>query len=175
MVVIASDIQGPDAAIPWIEKARGEFRALIDRDNVVGKTYRLKYVPVGIFTDEDGRLVRPVGSVNIDDDVLRAELIEWVTTGIIPHVWMARAAENAETDVSGVEEREAEARYYLSRILLESGKRSAAIEELRRAFELDRENWIIRKQLWALENPEVFYKGKVDYAWQKARIAREDV
>ena len=174
MVVIASDIQGPDAAIPWIEKAGGKFRALIDRDNVVGKAYQLKYVPVGIFVDEDGRLVRPVGSVNIEDDALRSELGEWVTTGAIPNEWVASAGDTFPAGDTTGEEREAEARFQLSRILLESGKRSAAIEELKRAFELDRENWIIRKQLWALENPEVFYDGKVDYAWQKDQIARED-
>ncbi len=174
MIVIASDIQGPDVAIPWIEKAGGEFRALIDRDNLVGNAYQLKYVPVGIFVDEDGRLVRPVGSVNIEDDALRGELREWVTTGLIPDEWVAGAGDSVAAGDSTGEEKEADARFQLSRILLESGKRSAAVEELKRAFELDRENWIIRKQLWALENPDVFYDGKVDYAWQKAQIARED-
>lgn len=34
-------------------------------------------------------------------------------------------------------------------------------------WKLDQDNWIIRKQIWALEHPEKFYKGKVDYDWQK--------
>ena len=171
--MIASDIQGPEAAIPWIEKAGGKFRALIDRDNVVGTAYQLKYVPVGIFVDEDGRLVRAVGGVDIRDAELREDLEGWAATGTVPDRWIASSDANPSGD-STAAEKEALARFQLSRILLESGKRRAAVDELKRAFNLDRENWIIRKQLWALENPEVFYDGKVDYVWQKAQIARED-
>ena len=34
-------------------------------------------------------------------------------------------------------------------------------------------NWLIRKQMWAIEAPEAFYDGPVDYAWQKAQQKRE--
>ena len=38
----------------------------------------------------------------------------------------------------------------------------------------DAQNWLIRKQLWAIEHPEAFYDGYVDYAWQKQQIEKEN-
>jgi hypothetical protein len=144
----------------------------------VGNAYQVKYVPLGIFVDEEGRLVRPVGSVNIEDESFRAELVEWITSGRIPKAWIdadaATAATAAGEGLPTAEEQEANARFQLGLTLLEAGKRDEAIAELKRAYKLDRGNWIIRKQLWALENPDAFYRGRVDYAWQKKRIAIED-
>lgn len=34
--------------------------------------------------------------------------------------------------------------------------------------------WLIRKQLWAIETPEAFYEGNVDFEWQKEQMAREE-
>jgi hypothetical protein len=36
--------------------------------------------------------------------------------------------------------------------------------------ELD--NMLVRKQLWAKENPEKFYQGKIDADWQKDKIKK---
>ena len=49
--MIAQDAQGAEVARPWVEKAGGTFRSLLDQENVVGKRYGLKYVPVGILRD----------------------------------------------------------------------------------------------------------------------------
>ena len=29
------------------------------------------------------------------------------------------------------------------------------------------QNWIIHKQIWAVEHPDKFYDGNVDFGWQK--------
>ena len=42
-----------------------------------------------------------------------------------------------------------------------------ALEELNLAFDLDPENWLIRKQRWAIENPDKFYNGDIDTKWQR--------
>ena len=172
MVVIAQDAQGAGVAKPWVEKAGGTYRALLDQHNVVGKAYNLKYVPVGILVDEDGRLVRSVSSVNIDRDSFRQALEAWVTTGAIPKAWVDEDTQLAPRDLTP-EEAEADARFQLAIVLLEQGKKAEAIAELKKAFRLDPENWLIRKQLWAIETPEAFYEGAVDYTWQKAQMARE--
>ena len=72
------------------------------------------------------------------------------------------------------DEREADAKFQHAIALLKQGKREDAIAELKRAFVLDPKNWLIRKQLWAIENPGMFYDGNVDYRWQKEQMARED-
>ncbi len=132
----------------------------------------MKFVPVAIIVDEDGRLVRSVGSVNIEDGTFRSELTAWAETGEVPAAW--KEGEVAKIQPLSGEEREADARFQLAIVLLDQGKREAAIAELKQAFRLDPKNWLIRKQLWAIETPEAFYEGDVDYGWQKEQMARED-
>ncbi len=146
---------------------------MLDQHNTIGKAYGLKFVPVGIILDEDGRLARAVGSVNIDQAEFREELESWVRTGVIPKGWID-ADDGREIQELTVEEREADARFQLAIVLLEQNKRPEAITELKRAFRLDPKNWLIRKQLWAVEHPEAFYDGNVDYGWQKEQMAKED-
>ena len=172
-MVIAQDAQGADVAKPWVEKAGGTYRTLLDQHNVIGKAYNLKFVPVGIFVDEEGRLVRAVESVNIDKEGFQEELSSWVTTGAIPEAWMA-ADKQAFPAALTPEEQEADARFQLAIVLLKQGKKEEAIGELKRAFRLDPKNWLIRKQLWAVETPEAFYEGNVDYGWQKEQMVREE-
>ena len=172
MVVIAQDAQGTEVARPWVEKAGGTYRALLDQRNQIGNAYNLKFVPVGILVDGEGRLVRPVGSVNIDDETFYEELKEWAETGVIPAAW--HAGESAEVRPLTGGEQEADARFQLAIVLLDQGKREAAIAELKEAFKLDPKNWLIRKQLWAIETPEAFYEGDVDYGWQKEQMSREE-
>ena len=170
--MIAQDAQGAEVAKPWVEKAGGTYRALLDQHNVIGKAYNLKFVPVGIFVDEDGRLARAVGSVNIGDATFREELAEWVTKGSIPKAWVGADKQIQLRELTS-EELEADARFQLAIVLLENGKKEDAIAELKRAFSLDPVNWLIRKQLWAIETPEAFYAGDVDYGWQKQQMAKE--
>lgn len=174
VVVIAQDAQGAELAKPWVEKAGGAYRALLDQHNVIGKAYNVKYVPVGIFLNEDGRLARAVGSVNIGDDEFRGELTQWAAFGTIPKTWIDKNKDKKPRALTA-EEQEADARFQLAIVLLENGKREEAIAELKRAFVLDSQNWLIRKQLWAIETPEAFYDGNVDYGWQKEQRAREDM
>ena len=42
----------------------------------------------------------------------------------------------------------------------------------REASVLDPDNYVIHKQLWAIENPERFYGERVDMAWQKEQLAQ---
>jgi tetratricopeptide (TPR) repeat protein len=53
-------------------------------------------------------------------------------------------------------------------------KTQRALEYWRRAYALDTGNWIIRKQIWALEHPEQFYPT-VNYVWQQEQIRREEL
>jgi hypothetical protein len=173
VVAVANDIQGAEAARPWLEKAGATYPCLLDRNNAIGKAYNVKYVPLGILLDEEGRLVRTVSSVNIDDEGFRAELIEWATSGAIPGAWVEADRQAAPRRLTP-DEAEADARFQLALVLLDRGRREDAIAELRQAMALDRENWLIRKQLWAIEHPEAFYGGDVDYGWQKVQRERED-
>ncbi len=64
----------------------------------------------------------------------------------------------------------AEGPFRIGRALLRQGKKDEALVELKKAAKLDDGNWIVRKQIWAIEHPEKFYEGNVDYGWQKKQI-----
>ena len=50
-------------------------------------------------------------------------------------------------------------------------RRKKLLDAWREAVAIEPENWIIRKQIWAIEHPERFYAGEVDFDWQAAQIA----
>ena len=172
-MVIAQDIQGAEVARPWVEGAGGTYRALLDQHNAIGKAYGLKYVPVAILLDAEGRLVRPVGSVDIGRAEFRGELEAWAASGQVPRAWI-EAEEPTLAVALEPDEAEADARFQLALVLLQRGKTEEALEQLRQAVRLDPQNWLIRKQMWAIESPEAFYQGAVDYGWQKAQMEREE-
>jgi len=170
-VVIAQDAQGAELARPWVEKAGGTYRALLDRYNFVGKAYNLKYVPVGIAVDETGRLVRPVGSVNIQDAEFLAELKEWAETDGIPKRW--RGLPGVRPLPMNPDEKQADDHFQAAIALLQEEKKQEALARLKEAVRLDPQNWLMRKQLWAIDAPEAFYEGEVNYDWQEARKEAE--
>ena len=99
---------------------------------------------------------------------------EWATKGAIPQAWV-EADKDARPRALTAEEVEADAKFQEVIVLLEDGKKDKAIAVLKEAFVLDPQNWLIRKQLWAIDTPEAFYSGNVDYGWQKEQWAREDM
>ena len=173
VVSIAQDMQGPSVAIPWLRRAGVTFPSVIDQFNVVGKLFNLKSIPIGILVDEDGRLVRPVGGVDIDREPFRSEVTAWAETGETPESWNAVVSHRS---VDAVEPNNAEADAHFQRAIvhLQNGEREDSIKELDRAYRLDPSNYIIRKQRWVLEAPEMFYADNVDYEWQRRRQAAED-
>ena len=64
-------------------------------------------------------------------------------------------------------------RFALGSHLLTQDQPEAAMIEWRKALQLDPGNWIIHKQIWAVEHPEAFYEGAVDYSWQGEELQRE--
>ena len=50
--------------------------------------------------------------------------------------------------------------------LLREGKKEEAVALWRRGMVLEPDNFVIRKQIWAVENPDRFYDGEIDTDWQ---------
>ena len=73
----------------------------------------------------------------------------------------------------GGESHDASIRFRRGQKLYRQGRAAEAMEQWREAAALEPTNWIIRKQIWAVEHPERFYDGAVDFDWQKEQIARE--
>ena len=50
------------------------------------------------------------------------------------------------------------------------GKLRESLIEWEKGRNLDPDSWVIRKQIWAVQNPEKFYDGEVDSDWQRQQI-----
>ncbi len=61
----------------------------------------------------------------------------------------------------------------IAAIHLAQGRKEKALEALKRARAVEPDNWIIRKQIWAIEHPEQFYPA-INTDWQKEQIKKED-
>lgn len=64
--------------------------------------------------------------------------------------------------------------FFWGLVLLQHGRKDAALAKLKRARDLDPDNWRIRKQIWAIENPDKFYTdASPDYGWQSEQLKKE--
>jgi tetratricopeptide (TPR) repeat protein len=60
----------------------------------------------------------------------------------------------------------------LATVYLDQGERDKALAALKQAWAIQPDNWIIRKQIWAVEHPEQFYPA-INPEWQRERIQQE--
>jgi len=60
----------------------------------------------------------------------------------------------------------------LATIHLDLGEREKAAAALKEAWAIEPNNWIIRKQIWAVEHPEQFYPA-INPNWQRQQLERE--
>ncbi|MYG00361.1 tetratricopeptide repeat protein [Candidatus Poribacteria bacterium] len=156
---------------PWHDKANAEFDTLVDSQNILGNLFNLKAIPYGIMIDETGRLVKSPFSINVAKKETLIMLEKWLedptyNATLLNSIKPISKSQNPKVI-------EANARFQLGLTLLEVGKKTEAMAEWRKALALDPKNWIIHKQIWAVEHPDKFYDGNVDYGWQKAQLEAE--
>ena len=121
--------------------------------------------------DEAGRLVKAPFNINVKDQETLAMLEKWLSDPDYNAILLRRMKRSNEPVSQVITE--ATARFQLGLVLLEVGKEQEAMAEWRKALALDPQNWIIHKQIWAVEHPDKFYKGNVDYGWQKTQLEAE--
>lgn len=83
----------------------------------------------------------------------------------------ARAAE-AFARALDLDSESANAAFGLGTALHQLGQTDEALDAWRRALKIEPDNFVIRKQIWRVNNPEKFYPV-VDYDWQKVQLTAE--
>ncbi|HSH22421.1 MAG TPA: hypothetical protein VK992_07400 [Candidatus Caenarcaniphilales bacterium] len=161
IISVAVDVQGAEAARPWLERAGATFLTVVDAGNDLGRALGYKVVPTGILVDEHG-IVRHLqaGGFEVDDEETLG-LVEAFARGEVDEV---AEAQQGREDVAE--------RLRIAHELLRHGKREEALVELDRALELDPDDFVVRKQRWAIRNPDRFYPA-VDRDWQREQLVRE--
>jgi len=161
-------VQGAEASRPWLERAEAAFPTVVDSANVLGDLFGYKLIPNGIFLDEHGtvRFAKFGGfSVANESDVAAIErLLSAGTSGHDPG-----SGEPSSVARDGGP-RNSALGHGLE--LLRRGDRDTAVAAWREALAADPDNYVIRKQIWAVEHPERFYPT-IAFAWQKEQLARE--
>ncbi len=161
------DAQSTDRPRLYVEKAGVTFTTLVDQANILSDLYGFKAVPNGFLIDEQG-IVRfsQLGGFDIGQPET-AEVLEGWLSG-----QDQKAAGEGPERVLGAEHSEANAFFREGQELYRAGKVGEALARWRQGMQLNPNNYLIRKQIWAVENPERFYEGDVDYSWQKEQMAR---
>ena len=138
-VTVALD-QSPEAARPYIERARPTHPALVDTEHVVADLFNIVNVPTMIWIDEQGRIVRPnevaFGAdtfkdlTGFDSEPYLAALRAWVIEGKRPF----GADEIRELQMMPTaEEQLAKAEFGLGWYLHRNGRTEAAARHFARA------------------------------------------
>lgn len=161
------DVQGPAVAEPWVQKADAAYPALIDQSNKLGKQFNFNYVPLIILFNEQGERVHGPAGFDIDKQENAEKLHAWLEG----NKDFEKSSDNNTVQDAG--ETESSLRFQFGTYLVSAGEKEAALAQLRAALEQDEDNWLIRKQIWAIENPEKFYNGNVDFDWQREQLQRE--
>ena len=151
----------------YVEKAGSKLTTLVDQENILSDLYGFRAVPNGFLIDEKG-IVRfsQLGAF----DVRRRETAEILERWVSGQSQALAGEESA--GVLDPEHSQANATFREGLDLYKAGKTGEALTRWRQGLELDPDNYLIRKQIWAVENPERFYEGDVDYNWQREQFAR---
>lgn len=141
-----------------MQAANPGFNVVIDQKNVLGSVFGYRAIPNGVFIDEAGVLrFRKFSGFDVRKPDLAAETMRF-----------AAGSNSVELDSSAVQPHGD----YFERglALYEAGDVEGAKVVWRTGIEVEPDHWNMRKQLWAIEHPERFYNGNVDYDWQKEQV-----
>ena len=162
---VAVDAQGPQKPRRFSADAGAEFTTVVDEENLLGRLYGFKAVPNGFSIDEKGIVrYRRLGGFDIRTPETYALVDGWANGQEV-----SLSPENSG-NLLGPDFSEANRYFARGLALYRTGGVSEALDEWRKGTTLVPDNYIIRKQIWAVENPERFYSGSVDYDWQDEQI-----
>jgi hypothetical protein len=173
VITVAFDSGGADAAEPWIALATPTHPSLIDVEHRVAELYEMVNVPMAVWIDESGRIVRPAEpsgssdgfrSMNRETFALAPEVMaeyarraqvykdalrDWVRRGASSEHALPASAVAERTLVPTDADSRAHACFALGRHLAQNGRADEARSFFDQAVQLAPDNWSIRRQaLW---------------------------
>ena len=181
VVTVALDVGGAEAAGPFIDAASPQHPSLIDAAHRLDELLGITNVPMGVWIDEEGVLVRPPEVAHPGTSVLRDMLREHGVPKDAPPLMLETLREAAKFTVDPeryanalrdwdahalapeeVVERsrprppalsEAAAHFELGQHLHRAGHVDDARAHFREAHRLDPSNWTYKRQAWSFEDP----------------------
>lgn len=179
MVTVALDVE-PRHTYAWIDAAAPTHPSLIDTRHVTGEAFGFVNIPMAVWIDERGTIVRNAESASIvrsalrdaeipaalpermrlmltevkaipdDAEQYRAAIVDWVERGAESPYALDPDEVIARSRPRGAGEAEAAACFELGEHLRTAVSADAAVPWWRRAHELDPGNWTYKRQAWTL-------------------------
>jgi hypothetical protein len=188
VVTVALDTGGADAAGRWIDAANPQHPSLIDAGHRLDELLGITNVPMGVWIDEEGVLVRPPEVAHPGKSMLREILQEHGIPKDAPPIFLETLAETAKIRVKPrlyadalrnwdafalppdevvarsrprpPEASEAAAHFELGQHLYRGDHIDDARAHFRAAHRLDPGNWTYKRQAWSFEDP---YQGPTEH------------
>ena len=177
VVTVALDIN-PDNSRPWIAAAAPTHPSLIDTTHVTDELFGFINVPMAVWIDEQGMLVRPaeqaaversplrdveipdnlpdrlhqllteVKQIHDPSDDYRAALVDWVANGASSRFVLTPDEVVARSGDRPMDHARAAAAFELGQHLWRTVGNDAAIPWWREAHRLFPDNWTYKRQAW---------------------------
>jgi hypothetical protein len=176
-ITVAFDSAGNQAAGPWIKAANPTYPCLVDRQHVVADLYDMVNVPMAVWINEDGRIVRPPEPAGSNDafrsmdktkftlppealqslahtrQVYLAALRDWAEKGDRSEFALSEDEVLRRLNEPNGAHALAAVNFRLGEYLYEQGHTADAQRYFDEAKRLRPESWAYRRQAWALEDP----------------------
>jgi hypothetical protein len=179
VVTVALDVR-PEDAYQWIDAASPTHPSLIDRTHCTGDLFGFLNIPMAVWIDEEGVLVRPAESASVERsalrdmdipeglpermdrmfrevkaipdhaDAYRAAIVDWVRHGAASQYAMTPDEVVASSQPRGDDEARAAACFELGEYLRSTVGHDAAVPWWREAHHLFPANWTYKRQAWTL-------------------------
>jgi hypothetical protein len=179
VVTVALDVD-PAHTYPWIDAASPTHPSLIDTTHVTGELFGFVNIPMAVWIDESGTLVRPAESASIersplrdmdipeglpermtrmltevknipdDADAYRGAIVDWVERGSESRFALHPDDVVARSQPRGDDEARAAACFELGEHLRRTVGPEAAVPWWREAHRLFPGNWTYKRQAWTL-------------------------
>jgi hypothetical protein len=163
IVAAAQDTGGEAAAGKWYDAAKATYTTLIDTKHSVSTAYQFINVPMGIWVDEKGRVVRPaepawttdstlkIGSKNIvtEGTSYLTALRDWVANGDSSKFALSDEEFAKRVKPRSQAEMEADASFKLAVYFHENGNNDLAQKYWAKAQALNPDDWNYHRQDWS--------------------------
>jgi hypothetical protein len=180
VVTVALDAGGAASARQWIEAAQPDHPSLIDERHICDELFGFVNVPMAVWINEDGTIVRPAEPASVeasplrdmqvpeglpqhvhdllvevthirdDSAAYRTALLDWIEKGDASPYALSPEEVVARSQPRGQVEAEAAACFELGRACHANGDEDGAVRWWREAHRLDPSNWTYKRQAWSI-------------------------
>lgn len=179
VVTVALDVH-PEHTSPWIDAASPTHPSLVDTRHVTGELFGFQNIPMAVWIDESGVLVRPAEHASVERSALRdmaipegldprtaevyrqvqrmpdvgeeyrAAILDWVRRGADSPYALSPDEVVARSQPRSPDHARAAACFDLGQHLLHTVGHDAAVPWWREAHRLFPDNWTYKRQAWTL-------------------------